>query len=66
MSGREERVASKNVLWDLLGGRVLWELSSLASLEGEGKGRGTQILPHGQLCHECTRHKVMLDLTALT
>lgn len=40
--------------------RVLWELSSLSSLEGGGKGRGTQILPHGQLCCECTGHNLCL------
>lgn len=53
MSSREERVAIKNVLWDLLGRKVLRELSPLSSLEGEGKGRGTQILPPDQSWHGC-------------
>lgn len=66
VSSRKERVAIKCVLWDLLGRKVLWELSSLSSLEGEGRGRGTQILPHGHLCRECTRHKATLDPTGLS
>lgn len=48
-------------MWELLGGGLLWELSSPSNLEGEGKRRGRYILPRSQPGHECTRHKRHLN-----